>query len=119
MQWERPFNPSIDVALRTTRRDTQRSTGNPVTTDEPGMPDNTGESAPGVISNSVQAHGDGQFGDQTFTDDESDTASTLVKHLVNAISVSKSPGNPTTPPTYNPVARSPTSSPSPTTASGR
>lgn len=102
VQWERPYNPNIAVALKTTRRDVQRS-GGPVSTTLPGLAPNEGETVPGLISDDLQVHGDAQFGPtQSFDDDETAEDTTLVRHRPNAIKVEKTPGNPTTPPLYAP-----------------
>ena len=95
VQWERPYNPKLSYALHTVRRDTVRSDPSlEVSTDRPDLQPNPGEAARGVISNTVRTHGDAQFGpSQTFTDDQSSSASTTVVHLKNAVAVTKTRGS--------------------------
>ncbi|WP_197061088.1 DUF5979 domain-containing protein [Microbacterium mangrovi] len=95
VQWEKPYNPRITYSLSTTRREYTRSDPTLlVGTDRPDLQPNPGETDRGVISNTVRTHGDAQFGpNQTFTDDAAATATTLVKHLVNSIKVTKTRGS--------------------------
>ena len=103
VQWERPYNPRATVTLVTTRRDTQRGNGEPVSTTRPGVAANEGETAQGVISNDVTIDGTAQFGvNQTFSDSVTHEDDTIVRHRANAIKVEKSPGNTTRPPTFAP-----------------
>lgn len=91
------------MRLRTERRETQRGNGDPVSTTLPGVAPNEGESTSGLISNDLQVHGDARFGpEQTFTDDETVTDTTQVRHRPNRIRVEKQPGNATTPPLFTP-----------------
>lgn len=94
VQWERPYNPTLSYRLTTERRDTVRSDPSlEVSTTRPGVAPNPGEIDSGVISDEVRAVGRGQFGpSQTFTDRQSDDASTTVTHLPNAIKVTKTRG---------------------------
>lgn len=98
VQWERPFNPKLDIALKTTRRESLRS--NPTTlvsTTRPGLAPNPGETELGVISNSLTSTGNAQFGqNQPFTDTKSADASTKVQHLTNSIKVTKTRGSTST-----------------------
>ncbi|MHA7985380.1 DUF5979 domain-containing protein [Rathayibacter sp. CAU 1779] len=95
VQWERPYNPKLSYSLNTTRREFTRSDPSLlVGTDRPDLQPNPGETQLGVITNTVRSHGDAQFGPgQTFTDDSSATATTLVQHLVNSIKVTKTRGS--------------------------
>ncbi|MCL3838227.1 DUF5979 domain-containing protein [Aeromicrobium duanguangcaii] len=103
VQWERAHNPRLPITLVTTRRQTQRGNGDPVSTTRPGMDPNEGETQQGVISNTFVVDAQAQFGaHQSFTATQSYSASTLVRHRANAIKVEKAPGNTTRPPTYAP-----------------
>ncbi len=98
--WERPYNPQLNYAVTTQRRDTLRSDPTvAVSTTRPGVAPNPGETESGRITNTVVSDGNARFGpQQTFTDHEEATTSTLVTHQVNAIKVTKSRGStPTVP----------------------
>jgi hypothetical protein len=102
VQWERPYNPTLNVRLTTERRDTVRTDDTlEVSTTRPGLSPNPGETDPGVISDTVEAYGEAQFGTtQTFDDAQDAPASTTVTHLPNAIKVTKTRGStPTLAPT--------------------
>ncbi|WP_336653330.1 MULTISPECIES: DUF5979 domain-containing protein [unclassified Leucobacter] len=93
-QWERPFNPTLNYELQTERLEYLRSEPmRRVSTTRPGLDPNPGETERGVISDTVIADGTAQFGaDQRFTDQKTDTATTTVTHLTNAIRVTKTRG---------------------------
>lgn len=98
--WERPYNPLLNYAVTTQRRETLRSDpAVEVSTTRPGVAPNPGETESGRITNTVVTDGDARFGaQQTFTDHEEATTSTLVTHQVNAIKVTKTRGStPTVP----------------------
>lgn len=109
-QWERPFNPNIQVELATVRRellryDTEgRADTTPVPTTRPGMAPAPGEPVQGTITNVLRVHGEGQFGPaQRFAEDTAVVDDTRVLHRPNAIRVEKSPGNPATTPKIGPA----------------
>ncbi|MEZ5110231.1 MAG: hypothetical protein R2732_01840 [Microbacteriaceae bacterium] len=94
-QWERPHNPTVNVNVKTMRRDFLRSDPTTlVSTTRPGLAPNLGETTAGTITNSMFAVGTAQFGPtQTFVERDDALATTRVTHLTNSIKVTKTRGS--------------------------
>ena len=101
--WERPRNPIVTLTVDATRREVLRlgPTGQvntyPVPSTLPGLQTAPGEVVQGTTTDDLQVHGVGAWGKPdvgtTWTADASASDTTVLLHRVNAITVSKSPGN--------------------------
>ncbi len=111
-QWERPNNPRLLIRFAATQRDTLRigpdgGADTPVPSTRPGMEKAPGETVQGQTTDTVDVHAEGTWLDPAgtvWTADSDATATTLLRHLPNEISVVKAPGNgsDTDPPSYVP-----------------
>lgn len=111
VQWEKPANPLVSVPLQVTRRATLvhgpgGDTDTPVPSDRPDLDPAPGETEAGVISDTVDVHGEASWipdGSTPFTADDSADAQTRLRHRSNAIKVEKTPGRGTgsTDPAYD------------------
>ncbi|KHL15118.1 hypothetical protein CLV56_1584 [Mumia flava] len=99
--WERSSTPVVPVAFTATRRDTLIIGPNgeddtvPVPSTLPGMETAPGEDEQGRTTDTVDVDATGAFneaGGQEYTASDSDTDSTLLRHLTNEVSIVKSPG---------------------------
>ncbi|MFF2388293.1 DUF5979 domain-containing protein [Agromyces sp. NPDC058104] len=101
--WENPINPVVPIAFTANqlidlRYGPNGETDVPVPSTQPGIavPVAPGETAAGTTTDTVDVHGEGSWtgegGTQWSADDDA-TDATVLKHLVNGISVVKTPGN--------------------------
>lgn len=110
-QWERPSNPSFDIPFSAVQRDTLRygidgATDTPVPSTLPGLEAAPGETVQGQTTDTVDVNAEGLWGvpgsGTPWEADASATDTTLLRHLSNGISVTKTPGNPDAPPEFSP-----------------
>ncbi|WP_300675977.1 DUF5979 domain-containing protein [Nocardioides sp.] len=107
-QWERTSTQKVTVKLNVTRRtqlwwSTAGSGVTPVPSTLPGMALAPGEPDQGTIHNDLVVDGVASW-DKTsgvkYSDTQTASTSTVIKHRINRIRVVKGPGNPTTHPRY-------------------
>ena len=104
-QWERPANPTVGLSFSANRRvnllwSPAGTNVTPVPSTRPDLDPAPGETARGTTTDDVQVHVDGAWlhQDDLWVADSSAQAQTVLTHLPNRISVSKSPGNGANPP---------------------
>jgi large repetitive protein len=110
VQWERPNNPKVTVALNLTRRtnlwwSSAGSNVTPVPSTLPGMALAPGEPTQGTIHNQLLVEGIASWGNPTAADPKwtasaTANASTVLQHRINKIRVVKAPGNPASHPLF-------------------
>ncbi|MGC5165992.1 DUF5979 domain-containing protein [Luteimicrobium sp. DT211] len=107
--WEHPSNPTATGAFKATQREFLRygvdgATDTPVPSDLSTNEIAPGETKLGYTTNTQQVHADGSWnnGQQAWTADDDATDDTLLQHLTNQVTITKTPGDGDQPRDENP-----------------